>query len=232
MQHSAQKKGEVGLLDEGSKKTLRGRQVPNALAQQGQEIVLTVRARVGQRAFQVPPDALVGIKFGRVRRKGFQMQPPEALAQCVDGSALVYGGIVEKNDDVSAKVLQEVAKKHGDLVAADVDGVEMAVQAQTMSLGADRNARDRRNSVMAMPMAKQRRLTARAPRFPHGRNQQKSGFVRENDVGTQPCGVFFTRGHTVRFHWAIRVSSRSMARRSGFWWLHPNRCRSLPTWLR
>jgi hypothetical protein len=48
-------------------------------------------------------------------------------------------------------------------------------------------------------------------------------------VRTQPRGVFFTRGQTVRFHSAIACSLRSAARRSGFWWLQPNWCRSLPT---
>jgi hypothetical protein len=48
-------------------------------------------------------------------------------------------------------------------------------------------------------------------------------------MGCQPCGVFFTRGQTDRFHSAMVASSRSMARRSGFWWLQPIWCRSLPT---
>jgi hypothetical protein len=36
-------------------------------------------------------------------------------------------------------------------------------------------------------------------------------------VGAQPCGVFFTRGHWRRCQRAIASSSRSSARRSGFW---------------
>jgi hypothetical protein len=48
-------------------------------------------------------------------------------------------------------------------------------------------------------------------------------------VGCQPCGVFFTRGQTDRFHSAMAASLRSRARRSGFWWLQPIWCRSLPT---
>jgi hypothetical protein len=41
-------------------------------------------------------------------------------------------------------------------------------------------------------------------------------------VGCQPCGVFFTRGHSDRFHSVMAASFRSTARRSGFWWLHPS----------
>jgi hypothetical protein len=49
-------------------------------------------------------------------------------------------------------------------------------------------------------------------------------------VGTQPVGVFFIRGQSWRFHCSMRFSSRSMARRSGFWWLHPNRDMNFPRW--
>jgi hypothetical protein len=48
-------------------------------------------------------------------------------------------------------------------------------------------------------------------------------------MGCQPCGVFFTAGQTDCFQSVMAASSRSMARRSGFWWLHPSWCRSLPT---
>jgi hypothetical protein len=41
-------------------------------------------------------------------------------------------------------------------------------------------------------------------------------------MGAQPCGVFFTRGQSVRFQHSMAASSRSTARRSGFWWLQPN----------
>jgi hypothetical protein len=40
-------------------------------------------------------------------------------------------------------------------------------------------------------------------------------------MGRQPRGVFFTRGQTDCFHSAMAASLRSMARRSGFWWLQP-----------
>jgi hypothetical protein len=36
-------------------------------------------------------------------------------------------------------------------------------------------------------------------------------------MGRQPPGVFFTRAHRSRFHRSMASSSRSRARRSGFW---------------
>ena len=40
--------------------------------------------------------------------------------------------------------------------------------------------------------------------------------VDEDEVGPQPCSVFFTRGQSRRIHCSIRASSRSKARDSGF----------------
>jgi hypothetical protein len=82
---------------------------------------------------------------------------------------------------------------------------------------------------MTVHMAVKRRLAAGAPGLAHGRDQQEARFVEEKQMGSQPCGVFFTRGQSVRFQRSMASSSRSRARRSGFWWLHPRSCRSLPT---
>jgi hypothetical protein len=51
-------------------------------------------------------------------------------------------------------------------------------------------------------------------------------------VGAQPGGVFFMRGQSLRTHRSMAASSLSSARRSGFWWLQPKACMSLPTWSR
>ena len=130
--------------------------------------------------------------------------------------------IVQYDDDMSAQMPQEIAKKHAHLVAADVHGVEVTVEAETATLGAERDTRDGRNPVVTVAVTVDRCLTTRTPCLAHGWNQQEARFVNEDNMGAQPFGVFFTRGHTVRFHSAIRSSSRSMARRSGFWWLQPN----------
>jgi len=70
-----------------------------------------------------------------------------------------------------------------------------------------------------MPVA--RRLTAEGPRPPQGWDQQETAFVDEDEMGPQVLGPFFIRGHSSRFQRAIPASSRSSARRSGFWQLKP-----------
>lgn len=222
MQHSSQKGGKVGLLDAGAEQALRRGQLAEAIGKQGQQVVLIVRPRVGQETLELSPDAFVGIELRRVGRKGFQMQSRETGAQLGERSRSMDLGVVQEDDDMAAQVPEEIAKEETDLLAVDVHRVQVTIEAETLSPRTHRDGRDRRNAVVAVDVSVDRRLAARAPGFLHGRDQQEARFVGKNEVGAQPCGVFFTRGHTLRFHSAIRSSSRSTARRSGFWWLHPS----------
>ncbi len=67
-----------------------------------------------------------------------------------------------------------------------------------------------------------RGLTHRAPGLPDRRDQEEARFVGKDEMGAQPCGVFFTRGQPARFQAAMAASSRSTARRSGVWGLQPS----------
>src|SRR4030042_7187993 len=91
------------------------------------------------------------------------------------------------------------------------------------------DAGDGGDPVMAITMMQNRGLAYRAPRFKNRRDQEEARFVDKDEVGCQPCGVFFTRGQTDFFHFSMAASSLSIARRSGFWWLQPIWWRSLPT---
>lgn len=116
-----------------------------------------------------------------------------------------------------------------DLDLADVVQVKLVIEPETLTARTDRHARDHRDLVATVAMADDRCLSARGPRSEHVGDQEEPRFVAEYDVGAQPSGVFFTLGQTWRFHRRIASSSRSMARRSGFWWLQPMPCISRPT---
>jgi len=144
-------------------------------------------------------------------------------------AALVNLSVVEQSHDRSAQMAQDIPQEPANHVTVYIRVEQLTVQSQAASLRTDGNSGDRRDPVMAVDMAVKGRLAARAPGLAHRGDQQKARFVEEEQVGPQPRGVFFRRGHKVRFHRAMASSSRSMARRSGFWWLHPRSCRSLPT---
>lgn len=175
------------------------------------------------------PDAFVGVQLRSVRREGHQMKAARASEKVLHGITTMNGAVVQQHDQMPTDLPQELAQEGGDLFALDVVFVKLAVQRAMESPGTDGDTRNGGDSVVAIPMMHDGGLSDRAPRFAHGRDQEEPGFVDKQDVGRQPCGVFFTAGHTERFHSAIAASSRSIARRSGFWWLHPTWCRSLPT---
>jgi len=157
------------------------------------------------------------------------MQSAGAGEEFLHRIAAMDGSVVQQNDQMAADLAQQMAEEGQHFFSLDVVLIQVAVQRTMETLGADRNAGDGGDPVVAIPITQKRCLSHRAPGLSDRGDQEEAGFVDEHDVGCQPRGVFFTRGHTVRFHSAIAGSSRSTARLSGFWWLHPIPCRSLPT---
>ena len=157
------------------------------------------------------------------------MQTRLVQGELADGAALVNLPVVEQGDDRSAQMAQDIVQEPANHVTVYIRAEQLAEQSQAAAVRADGNSGDRRDPIVAVEVAVNRRLAARAPGLAHRGDQQKARFVEEEQMGPQPRGVFFRRGHTARFQRAMASSSRSRARRSGFWGLHPRPCRSLPT---
>ena len=137
--------------------------------------------------------------------------------------------IVQPHDEVAEDLAPQAAEERRDFAGLDGVLIQLAVQRAVAAPRADGDARDGRDAVMRIPMAQERGLAHRTPRLADRGDQEESRLVDEDDAGPQPRGVFLTRGQPPRFHAAMAASSRSTARRSGFWWLQPSRRRSLPT---
>jgi len=131
--------------------------------------------------------------------------------------SLVDARVVPDNEDVPAKVVQEIPEEFADLVVLDVFSVALKVQADAPTLGSNGDARNHGDAIMSVAMTEKGRLSARSPSLSHRGNQEEARLVDEDDVGPQPRSVFFTRGHFVRFQRSMTSSFRSRARRSGFW---------------
>lgn len=139
------------------------------------------------------------------------------LHQCPQGVTLVGIRIVKECNHVTAQVAQQVAQELAYLDLADVLTMKPVVQAEVLANRAHRYSGDDRDLVPLVPIPNDRRLAPRCPSAQHSRDQEEAGFVDEDEIGAQPPGVFFTRGHSSSFHLSISSSSRSMARCSGFW---------------
>jgi len=137
--------------------------------------------------------------------------------------------VIQQNDQMAADLMQQMTEEGRHFFALDIVRIELAVQRTMKALRTDGDAGDGRDAVVPIPMMQDGCLSHGAPGLTDRRDQEEARFVDKDEMGCQPGGVFFTRGQTDRFHSAMAVSSRSTARRSGFWWLQPIRCRSLPT---
>jgi len=217
------------VCDATAKQGLGTGQGARFLCQHVHQLGLGVGPAVGQAALEMVPDALVGVQFRSVGGESDQVQASGARQQLLDGFATVDRAVVQQDEQMAGNLLKQMAQERRDLFSLDVVLVELAVQSTVAPPRADRDTRDGRDTVVPVDVANDGGLSDDSPRPADRGDQEEAGFVDKDDVGCQPRGVFFTAGHTVRFHSSIRRSSRSMARRSGAWWLQPNWCRSLPT---
>ncbi len=171
---------------------------------------------VGQTPFSVGPDGFVGVELWGVRRKEFEMQSRKSATDFPNRFSFVNAGVVPDDEDVTPKVAQQVPEEFADLVVSDVLRVAKEIQADALTPGSNREARDHRDAIMPVAMMQEGSLTARSPGLSHRGDQEEARLVDEDDVGTQPRSVFFTRSQSLRFQRSIFSSSRSRARRSGF----------------
>lgn len=187
---------------------------------------------VGEFGLGDAPHTLVRIQFGGIGREAHDVEPWKRAAEVSDQRPPMDAPVVPEHNHRPAQVAQQVSEEGADLRGPDVHEVELVVEPEAPPAGADGEPGDHRNLVVSLPEAQEGRLPLGRPGLAHTRDQEEAGFVDEDEVGVQPRGVFFTRAHSRRFHSAIRSSSRSSARASGFWWLHPSLCISRPTWSR
>jgi hypothetical protein len=206
----------------------RRERVEDSLHESFKVVALTVREPLlGQL-----PDSLVRIELRCIRGKALQMEALTARAELPNEQAAVRIATVPQHEDVAAQVAEQLAQEVPCLQLPDIVGVQLEVETQTPPAGRHRDPRNRGNAVSPIEMMDGRSLADGSPGAGDGRCQLESRFVDEDEVGTQPSGVFFTAGQSRRRKRRISSWLRSRAFFCGFWWLQPSECRSLPTWSR
>ena len=182
-----------------------------------EQLVEIIRPPVRKAAFGQAPHRFVRIEFGRVGRKVLEVQARERVAEVADRIARVNPALVPEHDDVAAQVAQQVAEELEHLRVFEVLVEEAApVEPKPPAPRTHRQAGDHRDFVPPIAMPDDRRLAAGRPRLVDARDQQEPRLIDEDEMGAQPPGVFFTRGHSTRVQCSIAASSRSTARVSGF----------------
>lgn len=126
----------------------------------------------------------------------------------------------------------ELLEEREDRAGVDIGlGMKAEEQLDTVSVGRDNQGRDGGNFTIGVgPVPDEGCLTGGGPGPPHQRHHQEAAFVEKDESGAYPCGVFFTRGQSAWTQRWIKASSRSTARRCGFWGLQPRECKIRPIW--
>ena len=181
--------------------------------------------------FRVSPDVLNGVEFGGIGWKIADMKTPMLFAQLMDLDSSVRRKAVPDDDDRARQFLQEILEEglHG--VRVDI-GAGMQAEVKTEATSAGQYAQGGNDGdlfVRTGSLIQQRGLPLWAPCAPDERRHHQAAFVDEDEVSLQAGGFFLMRGQSSFTHCAILSSSRSTARRSGFWGLHPRLCRRRPT---
>jgi len=175
------------------------------------------------------PDAFIGVELRRIGREALQVEPRGASAKLTYELASMGISAVPQNDDVPRELPEKPSQEIAGLELSDVFRVELKVKVEALAAGRHRDSRDGGDPVASIEVMNRGRLAHGSPGAGDRRSQLEAGFVGEDEVGTQPPGVFFTRGQSFRMKRRISALLRSSAFFCGFWWLHPRACRSLPT---
>lgn len=173
--------------------------------------------------FRMCPDIFNRVEFRSIGRKEVDMQ------SCIGAKQFLYflGAMrlktVPHDNDMPRQFLHEAAKESYDSGCIDI-GIRMQakIHAEQVSPGSDAESPDNRNFFMRTgSLIQNRSLTARTPGSPYQWSHQHAAFIDKNDMRFQFGSFFLMRGQSTLTHSLILVSFRSMARRSGFWGLHP-----------
>jgi hypothetical protein len=91
------------------------------------------------------------------------------------------GGVVQQNDDRTAEVAQQFPEKEADFFLPDVVEEEQIVEAQVLSLGADRDPGDDGDFIPAsLAMALKGSRTLGGPSSNHQGSQEEARFIGKN----------------------------------------------------
>ena len=169
----------------------------------------------------VVPNHLDRIEFGGLSRQPdylklirvLILQPPDGLAMSTIS--------IQHQDELAPQMPMDHRDEGYDLLVVDVLAANLEVEAQSLPHGRDRDPRDHRETIVAIPVVLDRRLSLRGPGAAHNRLEHEAAFVDQHDAPAVFLGFFFARGHSSFRHRAMASSSLSRARRSGFWQLQP-----------
>ena len=174
--------------------------------------------------FEVSPERLNGVQFRGIGRKEIYIQFTSALEKFVNIFSAVREESIPEDEQRFLDMGSECLEEAHDVRAGDIGiGVEGKVKSYAL---ADRSKGQSSNHgylvVRTGLLVEDRRLPLRRPSAPEQGGQKYPALVNKDKMRSQCAGFFLMRGHSTLIQRRMAFSSRSRARRSGLWGLHPS----------
>jgi len=165
---------------------------------------------------EMPPHVFYGIKFGRIGGQPLDLNASPGGGDVIfDQPAAMNGRAIPEDQDFSGDMPLEMFQEFNHLQTFDAAGMDLKEESP------QGQATDERKAFPVEGLLQNGRLSAQRPGAGPRRPGAQPAFVNKDKGLALPPRLFFNAGQTFRFQWAIALSSRSMARRSGRWQLKP-----------
>lgn len=150
-----------------------------------------VRGRaVGQGAVGLVPDIFRWTEFRDVGRERFHMQSGMASDPLRDFAAAMDDAPIPEQDHRPPKMPEQVCKKGPDLQPREIVGAKMEIEGQSSPCGRHGQGADRRDAIVCVVIANDRRRAFGGPDAGHVGDEQETGFIEEDQMGATTLSVF------------------------------------------
>ncbi len=160
---------------------------------------------IGQvRIFAAVPNLLDRIKIRCIRRQPFHINAAESSLQSF-GAAAMYHPAIHNQDKPSRKMRQQFCHKALKIISDNVVVTNSEIQSQMPAFRRNRNGRNSRQSVAAVPTVMNGSLSFPSPGSPNSRLKHKAAFIQQNNGFTAFSAFFLYRANRSFAKWLSPV---------------------------
>lgn len=146
---------------------------------------------VGQVSLEVCPDPLIGVKLRRISGEVNGMDSRISFKESLGKFGFVERAAVPEKEERTSDLAAEVPEKLSDLLAPNVSvGIKASIEAETLSLGRDRDGGDGRDLCPLSGDNERWGFSSNRPGPANVGDKRESAFVEEDDAGFKPFGLF------------------------------------------
>ena len=149
------------------------------------------RCPVRQSSLKQAPNELIRVKLGRVSGKPFNMKLWMFMKKLPDHGPLVAPAPIPEKNNMATHMFEQLSKKPHHLWGFDVFvAIKLGIKRNPLPFGSDADAGNSRDLGPAAGTAQNRCLPAWSPGSGKARDQQKTAFIEEDQMGTKFFGFF------------------------------------------